>query len=224
MSCLYVDLGFDNNDMARAAAALDFAFILGTKAYPEGRGALERLNRTIDEQLLCGWPNNPAIDPDLLALERRVEHWAHEQYNHTPHEGLGMDTPADRFHRDSRALRIPQSQTIVDEAFVTSFTRKVTNHNCVSIGAVWWEIPLGHRGETMNIFRNMISGQLSVLHKGLRASIKPTDLTRNAFERAKAPKTNKPSASKPRTTAADIAWDRDNPPLVDDDGNYYDAG
>lgn len=223
MSCLYVDLGFDNNDMARAAAALDFAFILGTKGYPEGRGALERFNRTIDEQLLCGWPNNPAIDPDLLALERRIEHWAHEQYNHTPHEGLGMETPADRFHRDSRALRIPQSQTIVDEAFVTSFTRKVTNHNCVSIKSVWWEIPLGHRSETINIFRNMISDQLSVLHKGRRTSIKPVDLTRNAFERAKTIKAKKPSSSKPRTTAADIAWDRDNPPLVDDDGNYFDA-
>ena len=223
MSCLYVDLGFDNNDMARAAAALDFAFILGTKAYPEGRGALERLNRTIDEQLLCGWPNNPAIDPDLLALERRVEHWAQEQYNHTPHEGINMDTPADRFHGDSRALTIPESQTIVDEAFVTSFTRKVKNHNCVSIDNVFWEVPFGHRGETMNIYRNMITGQLAVLHKGLRTSIKPTNLTQNAFERNKKPKAQKQSSSRLRRTAADIAWDRDNPPLVDDEGNYPDA-
>ncbi len=94
MSCLYVDLGFDNNDMARATAALRVALILGTKKYPEGRGALERLNRTIQEQLFCGWPGNPAIDPELLALERRIEHWGLEQYNHTPHEGIDLDTPS----------------------------------------------------------------------------------------------------------------------------------
>ena len=220
MSCLYVDLGFDNNDMARAAAALHFAFILGTKKYPEGRGALERLNRTAAEQLLCGWPGNPAVDPGLLTLERRVEHWAFEQYNHTPHEGLAFDTPADRFHGDSRPLVIPQSQAVVDEAFVTSFTRKVKNHNCVSVDGVLWEVPLGYRNETVNIFRNMITGQLSVLHKGRRTPIKPTDLTRNAYDKDKVPDVREHDPSSPRTTAADIVWDRDNPPLVDDEGNY----
>jgi len=220
MSCLYVDLGFDNNDMARAAAALHFAFILGTKKYPEGRGALERLNRTVGEQLLCGWPNNPSIDPELLTLERRVEHWAFEQYNHTPHEGLAFDTPADRFHGDTRPLVIPESQTIVDEAFVTSFTRGVKNHNCVSIDSVLWEVPLGHRNETINIFRNMITGQLSVLHEGRRTPIKPADLTRNAYERDEVPEAHEHDPSSPRTTAADIKWGRDNPPLVDDEGNY----
>ena len=220
MSCLYVDLGFDNKDMARAAAALHFAFILGTKSYPEGRGALERLNRTVNEQLLCGWPNNPAIDPELLTLERRVEHWAFEQYNHTPHEGLDFDTPADRFHGDARALVIPESQSIVDEAFVTSFSRKVKNHNCVSIDGALWEVPLGHRNETINVFRNMITGQLSVLHEGRRTPIKLTDLTRNAYERDKVQEVHEQHSPLPRTTAADIAWDRDNPPLVDDEGNY----
>lgn len=228
MTCLYVDLGFDNNDMARATAALRIALILGTKQYPEARGCLERFNRTIDEQLFCGWPNNPAIDPELLALERRIEHWAFEQYNHTDHEGLDHDKPFDRFHGDTRTLVIPDNQTIIDEAFVTSFVRRVSNHNCVSFNSVLWEMPLGYRREKVKVFRNMISGELSVLHKGRRVTLKPANQTRNANEKDTAPAPDQQDtgriASDPRdppaTTAADIAWDRDHPPLVDDEGNY----
>jgi len=220
MRCLYVDLGFDNHDMARATAALDVNFILGTGNYPEGRGALERLNRTIGEQLLCGWPGNPTVDPELLALERRIEHWAAEQYNRTPHEGLDHDTPADRFHADPRALEIPDSQTILDEAFVTAFPRRVTNHNCVSVDGVLWEVPLGHRRDQVEVFRNMITGELSVQHQGKRTPLKPANLARNAYDKSDPPAPTQPDQPDPLSTAADIAWDRDHPPLTDDGGNY----
>jgi putative transposase len=219
MSCLYVDLGFDNGDLARATAALRISLILGARKYPEGRGSLERFNRTIGEQLLCGWPGNPAVDPDLSALELRVEHWAFELYNHTPHEGLGLDTPADRFHADTRALQLPESQTKVDEAFVTSFLRQVKNHNCISVDGELWEVPLGHRRHQVEVFRNMITAELAVLHEGLRTVLKQVDLTANAYQRRSASTSTEPNPS-PRETAADAAWMRDHPPLVDDNGNY----
>ncbi len=219
MSCLYVDLGFDTKDLARATASLGISLILGTRKYPEARGSLERFNRTLSEQLLCGWPGNPGVDPDLLALERRIEHWASELYNHTPHEGIHLDTPADRFHSDQRSLVLPESQTRLDEAFVASFVRQVKNHNCISIDGDLWEVPLGHRNAKIQVFRNMINGELSVLHKGRRTPIKPANLTANAHDRRSAPASDKPQPQ-PRRTAADAAWDRDHPPLVDDSGNY----
>jgi transposase InsO family protein len=219
MSCLYVDLGFDTLDLARATASLGISLILGTRRYPEARGSLERFNRTMSEQLLYGWPGNPAIDPELMALERRIEHWAFEQYNHTPHEGLDLDTPADRFHSDLRRLVRPDSQTKVDEAFVTSFPRQIKNHNCISIDGDLWEVPLGHRHRRIQVFRNMISGELSVLHDGKRMPIKRTDLTANAYDHRPAPAPGD-IPPEPRRTAADAAWDRDHPPLVNDDGNY----
>ena len=220
MSCLYVDLGFDTLDLARATGSLGINLILGTRRYPEARGSLERFNRTLSEQLLCTWPGNPVIDPDLLSLELRVEHWTSEMYNHTPHEGIGLDTPANRFHSDQRKLVLPESRTKIDEAFVTSFERSVKNHNSISIDSNLWELPLGHRDrKRIQVFRNMITGELSVLHKGKRTPITKANLTANAYER-RSPSAPDKHQSQSHKTAADAAWERDHPPLIDDDGNY----
>lgn len=224
MTCLYVDLGFDTKDLATATAKLGISLILGTKSYPEARGCIERFNRTLSEQLLCGWPGNPAVDPELMALELRIEHWASEMYNHTPHEGLGGDTPAERFHGDSRNLTVPESQIALDEAFVTSFERTVKNHNCISVDGALFEVPLGHSGQRIDVYRNMISGVLSVRHRGERVAIHPADLANNAYQKRSATKPKGPAESKPRRTAADAAFERDHPLLVDDDGGYHHTG
>ncbi|MDT8435077.1 MAG: hypothetical protein RQ731_10025 [Anaerosomatales bacterium] len=223
MTCLYVDLGFDTKDLATATASLGISLILGTKSYPEARGCLERFNRTLAEHLLCGWPGNPAVDPELMALECRIEHWATEIYNHTPHEGLEGDTPAARFHGDSRGLTVPESQVAIDEAFVTSFERTVKNHNCISVNGTLFEVPIGYSGQRIDVYRNMITGVLSVRHQGERVSIHPADLVANAHQKRSATKPKKSTRSEPRQTAADAAFERDHPPLVDDDGGYHDT-
>jgi putative transposase len=224
MTCLYVDLGFDTKDLARATASLDVNLILGTKSYPEARGCIERFNRTLAEQLLCGWPGNPAIDPELMALELRLEHWASEMYNHTPHEGLKGNTPAERFHSDSRSLTIPESPIALEEAFVTSFDRTVRSHNCVSVDGTLFELPLGYSsGSKIDVYRNMITGVLCVSHQGRRVAIHPADLTANAYQERSAAKPRSTARSGRRTTAGDAAFERDHPPLVDDDGGYHDT-
>jgi len=68
----------------------------------------------------------------------------------------------------------------------------------------------------------MITSELSVLHDGKRVAIKPTDLVANAYQ----PRPQSESAPRNETqrrTAADAAWERDNPPLVDHDGNYHEG-
>ena len=122
--------------------------------------------------------------------------------------------------RDNKVEGGGKDPTKIDEAFVTSFSRSVKGHNSISIDGDLWEIPLGHRDcKKIQVFRNMITGQLAVLHKGKRTPIKQADLTANAYERRSAPAAAM-RRLQPRRTAADAAWERDHPPLVDDDGNY----
>jgi hypothetical protein len=65
----------------------------------------------------------------------------------------------------------------------------------------------------------MIDGRLFVLHKGRRVPLNEVDLEKNAHtKRAASITSDRPK--KPRTTAADVAFERDNPPLTDPDGNY----
>lgn len=229
MDILYVDLGpgFDCNDLARVCSgrrsqgpsSLRISLILGSRRYPEARGAIERFNRTLEEQLLVSWPGNPGIDPDILALERRIEHWTSEVYNRSPHEGLGGKTPEKIFHDDDRKLVYPASTTALNEAFVTSFARTVTPHNCVSIDSTLYEMPLGYRGQEVEILRHMIDGHLFFQHQGRRLRLQPADLAKNARERRRPSSDEEPATTAP-STAADLAFDRDNPPMTDSDGNY----
>lgn len=229
MDIIYVDLGpgFKCNDLAsvcsgrrdQSSSGLRIALILGTKSYPEGRGAIERFNRTLDEQLLCAWPGNPAIDPDLLALERRVEHWSTEIYNQSPHEANRRRSPADVFHGDDRALVYPASTVALDDAFVTSVERTVTPHNCVSIDGTFFEMPLGYRRQKVRILRHMIDGRYFFRHQGKRMPLHPADLAANARER-RSPSISKAPPETPPETAADLAFELDHQPMTDSAGNY----
>lgn len=110
----------------------------------------------------------------------------------------------------------------LEEAFVTSFDRTVKSHNCITVGGTLYELPLGHRsGERIDVYRNMITGTLSVHHQGERVTIHPADLTANAYQERSATKPKSPTRSGRRRTAADAAFNRDHPPLVDDDGGYH---
>ena len=66
----------------------------------------------------------------------------------------------------------------------------------------------------------MVTGVLSVRHKGERVAIHPTDLKANAYQKRSATVPKESAESKLRRTAADAAFNRDHPPLVDDDGGY----
>jgi len=129
---------------------------------------------------------------------------AFNQYNHTPHEGLGMDTPAERFHADSRQLRAVENRMAFDEAFVESFLRRVSNHNCIRFKGALWEIPLGYRGQKIQVFRNMLSDEISVLHDSKRIPLKKADFEANAYENRRTPSQSrqqtKPRRARPERT------------------------
>ena len=224
MRAIYLDNGpgFASGDTADVIAGLDRHLILGTKGYAEGHGKIERYHRTLTGQVLRSFDGNPEIDPDLGALTLRLRHWLTSLYNHTPHEGLGGLSPAERWERDTRQLDHPE-RVWLDDRFLLPLVRRVTKANTVSYESVHYEVPIGHAGERITLHRHLLDGdRLSMIHRGHRVFLQGVDLTRNAFDRRASGSTppSAPAPTDPPKTAADLAFSQDFESLVGPDGGF----
>jgi len=222
MSSLFLDhgTGFASDDTHSACLALNVNLILGTTAYPEGHGKIERFNETAVSgvlRALCA----ADVDDDCGALELRLDHFLDHQYNLRPHESLDQQTPQARWDADTSALRFPASEQALRDMLVVTEARKVSNDNVVSVDAVHYEVPRGHADTWINVRRNLLSGELFVLHDTRLVKLHPVDLTANAFARRGPPGAPAPDDDEgtPRT-AASIAFARDHRPIVGPDGGF----
>ena len=144
----------------------------------------------------------------------------YQVYNHTPHESLGGQTPAQRFHQDPRPLHFPEDRDWLDDCFLISFERSVSNDNVVPFDGLFYEVPRGYAGHGIRLWRHLLDGSLSMIHQGERLFILPVDVKANAYSRrAREPKT--PSkATRPVRTAATLRFQSDFAPIVGPDGSY----
>lgn len=223
MSALFLDRGpgFRSDDTVAVLARLDIRLIHGTAAYPEGHGKIERFHRTLWEQLLRGLDGHPDVDADPLALSLRLGHWLEHIYNHTPHEGLGGQTPAERFAQDSRPLEFPATRHALDACFRITFRRRVSADNIVSYDGVSYELPRRHARQRITVTRHLLQdNRLSILHEGREVTIRPVDLEANAYDRRARPDSAAPEPPAPPTTAAQRAFRDDFGPIVGPDGSY----
>jgi putative transposase len=222
MDSLFLDRGpgFHSDDTHSACLALDVNLILGTAAYPEGHGKIERFNQTALSAVLRGLCSAD-VDDDCGALELRLEHFLDHQYNLWPHESLGQGTPQARWDLDTRALRFPQSEQALRDTLVVTEVRKVSKDNVVPVDGVDYEVPRGHAQTSINVRRNLLSGDLFVLHDERLVQIHPVDLAANAIARRARPSAPAPDDDEgtPRT-AASIAFARDHGPVVGPDGGF----
>lgn len=219
--------GFIADDTHRVFGQLGIHLIHGTAGHAEGRGKIERYHRTLEEQLLRTFPGNPLIDPDPGALTLRLTHWLETLYNHTPHEALGGETPAERFHRDSRALRLPEPDWLRAQ-FLLTLTRRVKADNTLPFEGRAYEVPRGHSGEKLTVYRHLLEHdddglqRLSILHRGERVTLHVVDPTHNAYARRARDKHDSPAPPSGPTpkTHADLAYEDDFRPIVEPDGGY----
>ncbi|MCK4659056.1 MAG: transposase, partial [Phycisphaerae bacterium] len=146
MSLLYLDHGpgFTALDTMEVVKNLNVLLLHGEKQYPEGHGKIERFNRTALAAVLRGYDGRPDVDPECSALELRLQHYLREVYNHTPHESLGKQTPSERFHADTKALRFPKDDNELRRRFMVSIDRRVSNDHVVSIDSTLYELPRGY--------------------------------------------------------------------------------
>jgi transposase InsO family protein len=213
--------GFIALDTAEAVRRLEALLVLGTAGYPEGHGAIERFNQTANEACLRLLDGRPDVDPDCPALEVRLRHYLAEVYNQRPHEFLSGKTPHERFFQDPRPLRFPESDADLRARFVIHESRLVSPANTVSMGGLDYEVPRGHRGETVTVTRRLLDGTLHVLDQGRLVEIHPVDLEKNARDgRARHAAADEPPAAVLPKSAADLAFDRDLGPIVGEDGGF----
>jgi hypothetical protein len=214
--------GFASDDtMAVVEGPLGAWLILGTSRYPQGHGAIERFQRTAQAQVLRSLDGALDVDPDCRALDLRLGHFL-DRYNDTPHEGLGLDTPRQRWET-GRPLRFPADEDDLYHRFVVRESRKVSPDHVIRQGGRLWEAPRGLGGSQVEVVRHVLDGRLWVPHDGRMVELAELDVHANATERRGRPGEERPLLSEGvPTTAATEAFRRTLLPIVAKDGGYQD--
>lgn len=213
--------GFIAHDTVAACRRLECHLVHGRDQYPEGHGAVERFNQTAGQQCLRGLPGAVDVDDDCGALELRLRHFLTQQYNQQPHEALDGQTPQARWDADSRPLRFPKDEDDLRDRFLVSEMRRVSADNVISYESVDYEIPRGHAGTHIQLWRRLLTGQLLVVHDGRLVALLPVDLAQNAIDRRARFEAPPPGDDEGTpTTAAQLAFTRDFGPAVAPDGGY----
>ncbi|MCP3980170.1 MAG: transposase [bacterium] len=221
MSACYVDHGpgFIAADTIAVFANLDIPLIFGEVGYKEGRGKVERFNRTADADVLRNLDGRPDVDSDCRALELRLQHYTDQEYAHRPHEGLDNGTPWQRFHNDPKPLRFPEDRQALRSKFEVWLTRRVSSDHIVSIDSALYELPKGHAGRIVMLRRRLLDGTIGFLHDGRVIDLHHVDLAANArARRARPGEQDDQPEPMPRKSAADLAFEHDFGPVVSDDG------
>ena len=227
MAALFLDngCGFISRDTRTVVARLRLALIHGTAAYPEGHGKIERFNRTFKDQVLRSLDSNPEVDPELSALTLRLQHWLETTYNHTPHEGIGNQTPDQKWREDPRPLTFPEDIDWLNSRFRVSYQRTVSKDNVISFEGQDYEIPRGHAGRRIAVTRFLREpGVLCVSHDGHLVQIHTVDLVLNAYSRradsTPATAVSDASTTPSSPTAAQLDFDQQFDTLLDAEGGF----
>lgn len=153
---LYTDNGsaYSSSHLAWSAAVLDIKIVHSEPGRPQGRGKVERLNRTVRDQFLveidtavtgvgtgCG---------SLAELNRLFTAWVHQQYHRSEHSETGA-TPADRYHADRTEPTRRPDPAVLRRAFLWREQRKVTSFATVSLLGNGYQVEPALVGRTVDL-------------------------------------------------------------------------
>lgn len=148
---LYVDNGpsFSSEYLRRVCAHLKIGLVHSKPYDSPSRGKIERFFRTVREQFLSGI--HPDAEITLSELNERFSSWLRGEYHHRHHSGIDM-RPIDR-HQSSIALyplkRIDEDT--LNEYFMASVERTVTNDCTVSFQGISYETPAQYVGKRVEL-------------------------------------------------------------------------
>jgi transposase InsO family protein len=223
MLAVYWDRGsaFKSDDVARVMMNLGIHVVIGEAAYPEGRGKIERFNRSLRPRTLGSFDGAPDIDPDPVSLTLRLRHDLFHIYNQLPHRGIDNETPQDRWDRSTKPLVPVQDEEWLNKAFVLPMPRRVTKHNVIPYNSIFYEMPLGYARQRVTIERALVENDaLYFLHNGQRIQLRSADLAFNAIcGRSKRKKIEEVS-SIPSKTSSTLSYEKHFSPITDPDGGF----
>ncbi len=132
-----------------------------------------------------------------------------------------------RWNADEQPLRFPESMAKLDEYFVVTEARKVSNDHIIKHGGKLYEVPRGLAGEWIDVRRHVLTAELSIFHDGRLVRLHTVDLAANAKSRRAAriseDQDPAPGDAVPKT-AATLAFEKDFLPLVGPDGGFLKKG
>jgi hypothetical protein len=181
---IYVDNGkiFTSTWLQLGCAKLNIRHLKAKPYNPEGKGKVERFNRTVESFL--AELSLQKVDT-LEELNRLFSAWLSEGYNNKPHSALNEHTPAEVFASDNAPLRFHSMETIC-EAFLHEAERTVDKTGCLNLngklydaGAEWRrkrvtvrfdpfnleEIQLWYRGEQKKVIHAVQIGEYNDTQK-----------------------------------------------------------
>jgi putative transposase len=222
IGAIYMDRGpgFISEDTASVLASLAIPCVHGEVGYKQGRGKVERFNRTTKSDAMRGLDGNAEIDPDCGALELRLSHYCEHVYAQREHESLNGQTPWQRFRDDPKPLRFVDDGDRLCLKFEVSTQRRVSSDHVVSVDGVDYEMPKGYGGQMVVLRRRLLDGSVSFTHDGRAIDLHRVDLAGNAHAKRARDDAEHGNPAAPCQSAADMSFARKFRPLVGADGGF----
>lgn len=183
---VYVDNGspFVSGQLLRACAVLGIRLIHSTPGRPEGRGKIERVFRTVREQLLVELEDRPPAS--LEDLNRIFQSWAEQVYHRRVHTETGQ-TPLERLLA-AGPPPLP-SELALTGAFRWSERRTVSKTGTVGMHGNTYEVDPELAGREVDLVFDPlelaeVQVQIDGQHRGLAV---PLRIKRHVHPRAQPP-------------------------------------
>lgn len=153
---LYADNGsaYVSAQLGWSLAVLDIGLVHSQPGRPQGRGKIERWNRTVRDQFLVeieatdGQGGSPVTT--LAELNRLFSAWVHQHYHRSVHAETGA-TPAARYHLEGRAPAPRPDPARLRRAFLWREQRKVTAFATVSLHGNRYQVDAALVGRTVDL-------------------------------------------------------------------------
>ncbi|MGB3230453.1 MAG: DDE-type integrase/transposase/recombinase, partial [Mycobacterium sp.] len=148
---LYCDNGsaYSSHQLAWSAAVLDIRLVHSRPGKPQGRGKIERWNRTVRDQFLVEIEAAGGVR-SLDDLNRLFTAWLHQHYHRAVHSETGA-TPAERYQAPDRTPATRPDPGLLRRAFLWREQRRVTATATVSLTGNRYQVDAGLVGRVVDL-------------------------------------------------------------------------